>query len=358
MPWRRVLLTTHLWAGFAAAPFFLVLGLTGAAMVFENEITDLANAKLFRVQGGGPVLALDELEARMAAAHPGYRVVGVEYPPDDRHAYGLDLAAPGGKDDLSLFVDQHTGRVLGSTADGRNPMGWVHQLHTHLLAGRTGQAVVGVEALVLMLLAASGLVLWWPGKVFTVKRDGTAKRLVFDLHSATGVWAWIFLLIFAVTGAVIHWDGPTARFLARATGSAPLAAIPRGVPDCAGEAALPAGRLVAAAAAAAPGASPSWLQLGPDGGMPARMVLRYPEDHTPAGRTQVFLASCTGRVLAVRSTRTMPAAYRYAAMWNREVHTGDLFGWPSRIVMCLFSLSLPVMALTGPLIWWTRRRRP
>ena len=62
------------------------------------------------------------------------------------------------------------------------------------------------------------------------------------------------------------------------------------------------------------GASPSWLQLGPDGGMPARMVLRYPEDHTPAGRTQVFLASCTGRVLAVRSTRTMPAAYRYAAM--------------------------------------------
>jgi len=43
-------------------------------------------------------------------------------------------------------------------------------------------------------------------------------------------------------------------------------------------------------------------------------------------------------------------------MWNRELHTGDIFNLPTRILAAFFSLMLPVLAITGPLIWWTRRR--
>ena len=43
-------------------------------------------------------------------------------------------------------------------------------------------------------------------------------------------------------------------------------------------------------------------------------------------------------------------------MWNRELHTGDIFNLPTRILAAFFSLMLPILAITGPLIWWNRRR--
>ena len=356
MQFRKALLTTHLWAGLLAAPFLLALGLTGAVMVFENEIDDALNAKLTRVTSSGAALSLAALESRIDSAYPGYRLVGAEFPADERHAYAIAAAAPGGRDGADLFVDQHTGRILGTASEARPVMQSLHGFHTHLLAGRTGAAILGWGSLLLVFLSVSGLILWWPAKVVRVRWGAPAKRLVFDLHNAVGAVSFVFLLVFAVTGAVIHWDVPAGQWLARLTRTAPMPAIPRAAQDCRDQASLPADRLLATAAAAVPGARATWLQT-PGGPSPVRVVFKYPEDHTPAGRTQVFLAGCTGRLLAVRSSRLAPAAIQYSSMWNREIHTGDLFGWPTRILMCLFSLSLPVMAVTGPLIWWTRRGR-
>lgn len=356
MRWRPVLLTAHLWVGMVAAPFLLVLGVTGAAMVFENEIDGALNAKVTRVSPGGPALSLAALQAKIDGTYPGYRIVFAAFPDDDRHAYQISAVAPQGSGEADLFVDPHTGRIVGTDADVRPLMQTVHGLHTHLLAGRTGSAVVGWGAVVLALLALSGLVLWWPAKVVGLGPAKTAKRLVFDLHNTVGSISFVFLLAFAVTGAVIHWDGPSAALLQRLTRAPSPPAFPRDVPECQGREALPPDALLAAAAAAVPGARPTFIQV-PPGARPVRVNFKYPEDHTPAGRTIVFLAGCTGRAVAVRDARRFAPAVRYSTMWNREIHTGDLFGWPTRILMCLFSLSLPVMALTGPLIWWTRRRR-
>jgi len=52
-----------------------------------------------------------------------------------------------------------------------------------------------------------------------------------------------------------------------------------------------------------------------------------------------------------------PPGYRWVKLWNRQLHTGDEFGLTSRILTCLASLSLPMRAITGPLIWWGRMKR-
>jgi uncharacterized iron-regulated membrane protein len=44
-------------------------------------------------------------------------------------------------------------------------------------------------------------------------------------------------------------------------------------------------------------------------------------------------------------------------MWIREIHTGDIFGWPTRILACLMSLALPIAVITGTLVWWNRNRK-
>jgi len=85
--------------------------------------------------------------------------------------------------------------------------------------------------------------------------------------------------------------------------------------------------------------------------------MKYPEDHTPSGRTNIYLDSYSGKVLAAQVSRTAPVGFKITRMWNREIHTGDILGWPTQILACFVSLMLPMLSITGPLIWWTRRRK-
>lgn len=87
------------------------------------------------------------------------------------------------------------------------------------------------------------------------------------------------------------------------------------------------------------------------------VFMRFPEDHTPVGRTRVFLDAYSGEVLSFTSSRAAPPAVSYATRLNREIHTGDIGGWPTRIAAALFSAALPLLAITGPLLWWQRRQR-
>jgi uncharacterized iron-regulated membrane protein len=89
-----------------------------------------------------------------------------------------------------------------------------------------------------------------------------------------------------------------------------------------------------------------------------RAWLKYPEDGTPLGRSFVLVNAYSGAVLYTRNARTVGLPTRFFREWNREVHTGDILGWPTRILACLISLMLPVLAVTGPLFWWLRPRAP
>ena len=68
----------------------------------------------------------------------------------------------------------------------------------------------------------------------------------------------------------------------------------------------------------------------------------------------MILDRYTGDVLRFDNTRAMPVPLKYARLWNQEIHTGEIFGWPTRILASIFSLSLAALAVTGPWIWWNR----
>jgi uncharacterized iron-regulated membrane protein len=87
-----------------------------------------------------------------------------------------------------------------------------------------------------------------------------------------------------------------------------------------------------------------------------RVWLKYPEDGTPLGRSYVLVNAYTAGPLYVRDARTIHVPTRFFREWNREVHTGDFWGLPTRILACLMSLLLPVLAVTGPLFWWRKKR--
>lgn len=357
MTFRRVLLVLHLWAALLASVFLLLLGATGSVMVYEREIDHLLNRKLVAVQAVGQPLTVTELFARLEKAHPGHTVTEIEFShlPDIADEVYLD---PGnGAEGLVLTVDQYTGRELGNARTANVFANSVHQFHTHLLMDKhrdTAKWMLGIASLFLLFLSCSGIILWSRRKLFRINWRGSGKRINFDLHNVLGVFSSLFLLCFALTGAAMTWEGRVNTLLNRVFPSSPQPESRRVSPRQ-GAVALNPDAIIAVARGALPGAEIAAVAMEP--GRPVDVRMKFPEDRTPIGRSRVLLDPYTGAVLSAVSTRTAPLAFKISRMWIREIHTGDIFGWPTQFLACVMSLILPIMTITGTLIWWNRSRK-
>jgi len=342
---RRGLLQLHLIGAAVAGVFIVILGLTGSVMAFEEELDHLTHPRLFHVAPQGPPRTLADLTARVTAVFPGKPVV----------TYGLgvspDLPWSVNVGGTIVFVNEYTGEILG-TRTGATWLGQIHQLHLRLLAGDTGKTLVSCAGVLMLLLSVSGIVLWWPIKRVTVNRAARGRRLWFDLHNAVGVCAFVFVFLLAVTGVVIGFDGWTTPLLYRVTGSQPVRGVQAVVP-MPGARILTPDEALAIARRELPGAVPVGVNV-PGPKAPYRVAFRYPEDRTPGGRSRIYVSPYDGSVLQVESARTTAAGTRLVIL-NRAIHTGDLFGLPTKVVMSLASLAAVAQAITGLMMWWKRR---
>ncbi|HLV87717.1 MAG TPA: PepSY-associated TM helix domain-containing protein [Candidatus Sulfotelmatobacter sp.] len=351
---RKLILQVHLWIGIGASIVLILTGVSGALLVFEAQIDRALNPKLGRVTPSGNALSLSELKQRLEQQYPGSRVLGLSLADSDDMPYGAYLQ-PASGEGTGVAVNQYTGQVLGSWDENRFTRK-VHFFHTRLLAGDVGSAIVGWGSVLLLFLSVSGVYLWWRSKIFGVNFQSSGPKFQFDLHSTTGIVASLFLIIFAFTGIVVHWERPARNWATQFSGYQDQRPGPVSA-KAPGAMALDPDQLLASAQNAVPGAHATGINLPDDADSPAMIGFRFPEDRTPAGRTRVFLDPYTGKVLAVNSSRAAPFTVRYMTRINREIHTGDVGGWPTRILAAIFSLALPLLAITGPLLWWQRRQR-
>ncbi len=347
---RNLLLQLHTYVAVLAAAFIIVLGLTGSVMAFESELDELVNPGLYRIPATtAPPMTLSALRERVERACPGEQIAAIGIPETDRSSTPVILASG-----TEVFVNGTTGTVVG-TRRGPTLLGIVHQLHLRLLAGATGAAIMGAAGVAMLLLVLSGIVLWWRYKTYRIPWTGTLFRKMFDLHTAAGIYAVPILLMVSATGVTIAYERSIGPWLYGVTGTKP---IPRGMPSAPREGGLPItpDRALTIAREALPGAAPIaiGLPLNVKGSYTVRM--HFPEDRTPGGRSWVCIDQYRGSVLVAQNSRTAPGPTR-AMMLNRALHTGDVFGMVSKIVMAMTSLLVVVQTVSGVIMWWTRRRK-
>ena len=181
------------------------------------------------------------------------------------------------------------------------------------------------------------------------------RRFWYDLHSAAGIFSGVFLLALTVTGLIIGFDETTGPLLYKMTGSQPsqMPDPPAGPPP--GARPITPDQAIAIARDALPGATPFLIIVpGPKGAYQVRC--RYPEDLTPGGRSRVLVDQYRGAILFAEGSRAAPAGTRLVNA-NRALHTGDIFGIPSKAVMSLASLMAVVQVVSGAMLWWRKSRR-
>lgn len=347
---RRGFIWFHRYLGLAITLFVVLIAFAGTLLVFQEPLERMADPSVGYVEPTSAKLPAQALMDSMKAQ--GYVVLNLGESSEPTHSYRIVVRRD--TDPLFGFLNPYTGQVLGAQSVAERDktlMRRIYLMHTALLAGKNGKKVVEVVSWMTAVMMLTGLVVWWPRKIMTIKRRGSWRRINFDLHSAFGFFGSAIGLMLALTGVWIANEktfNPALKKL-DAIEAPPAPTVDR----IKGQATLNLDSLATIADGALVGAETKYI-----GGFNSPIInftMRFPEDHTPGGRSSVLLNAYTGEVLLVSSTRTQGTGTKLVNSL-RDLHTGAKFGLISQLVFGLSSFALVVQALSGLLIWWRPAR--
>jgi uncharacterized iron-regulated membrane protein len=226
------------------------------------------------------------------------------------------------------------------------------------MLGEPGEYVAAAAGTALLVLATSGLILWWPRKVKNAMRiRWGANRLAvsYDLHRCAGAAFALFLLVNAVTGLAMIFDTASPTLVNRLSRSPDAPPPPTPVPRAIAHA-LPLDAIVAAAELAFPRGTVSRIEVRSPG---AAVVVRkrLPDQNDTHGMNRIYVDPASGAVLRASTLEQLPPG---SAMfeWLFPLHTGKLLGTPYKIVLFLAGLVPALSLVTGFIVWRSKARKP
>src|ERR1700678_1328614 len=185
---RKAIFQVQLWAGILASLYIVIIALTGSILVFEDELTSITlPPRLSSFDPDHPA----SIPTRIGALHkpyPGARVTSITRPWNTIPVYQLQ-AVDTEAFAFNLVADPVTASIYPQPYNWLN---WVHDLHFYLLLGSAyGEQINGVGAAIMLLLAITGLFLWWQGlsrwtRALRISFRSNWRRINFDAHHAIG----------------------------------------------------------------------------------------------------------------------------------------------------------------------------
>jgi uncharacterized iron-regulated membrane protein len=225
--WRSVW-RTHFYAGIFAMPILVLLAVTGLVILYTDPINDLQFGELQRVEVGDERVSLDDQRAEVEDAYADWSIESVTPPKDAATPTVFAVVDESGEVYRNVSVDPYTGEVLGDLAADAGLVGLSNRLHGFLnndtltvpmptlpglfgddpafTAMPVGDIALEVFACWGLVLAISGVYLWWPrkkgtGRALFVPRLGKKGRARWrDLHAIPGIVLSVMLVFFVATG--------------------------------------------------------------------------------------------------------------------------------------------------------------
>ncbi|MBC7282739.1 PepSY domain-containing protein [Hoeflea sp.] len=316
----------HRWPGLIAAALLLVLSLSGAGLsVFPALETVTAPAQ---TEAG---LSIADLTARVLATHPG--VEQIKRAPSGRiTAYWFDNGTPG-----AAVVDPATGLDAGS-ADGSAVERWLKNLHRSFFLDDSGRVVAAVGAAAMLMLSITGTAL-------VVRRTGGWRRIFAPLKGPLSGRLHVEIARFSIAGLFL--SSVTALWMTASTfGYLPDGNVTPPIPDT---------------VSGVSGFSVTDIQALRTTPLSALRELTFPYPDDP---TDVFtLKTDAGQGYIDQGTGAL-LAWTEPGVWDRMsetinmLHTGQGAATLG-LLLGLMALGVPLMAVTGVIVWVAgRRARP
>jgi uncharacterized iron-regulated membrane protein len=391
----RTIWRWHFYAGLIVAPFLLILAVTGAIYLFNDEINDALYPSQ-RFVAEAPAMPASHLIGAALADYPGGSATRIDMPVAPGRSAQV-FVSPATGEPRRVFVDPGTARVLGSYVYTHTLVGFADTFHGSLMLGDWGDAVVELMACWGLILVVTGVYLWWPrgrsrlAGVLAPRLRAKGRVFWRDLHAVTGVWVAVLIAFLILTGLPwatvwggflkqgsdalgigypanhrLHGATPTTKTVKQAIGEAPWtvenAPMPTSDPHADHHSGAHGMTMAhtrtgigvdgAVDALARAGMTTAYRLSLPKGADGVYTAYTYPD--RPEGQRTLHIDQYTGRVLGdVRY-----ADYGWAAKaveLGVQLHMGNYFGRANQIVMLVACLGVMTLSVTGPILWWRRR---
>ncbi len=351
----RLLDLLHRWTGGLLGLVLAMLGLTGAILVHRFAWIRLPHAR-DPLTGDVETIAA---ATRKLMAEGGGKVDGIIYANPD---FGLHLLRTG--EGSGAYADQAGNLVASWHSQWERPELWIFDLHHHLLAGDTGETVIGIAGLAAIFFVVSGAILWWRTRrtfKFRLWPARMSRPAIVMHHRDLGIVMAPLLFLSALTGTMMIFK-PVANLVTAPFSSAAEVKQSMAPPTLTSGPLNPNLDLTALLRTAArrfPGAEFRILSLPSKPGAPITLRMRQQAEWLPNGRTTLWFDASTGQMLAARDALTMPMG---AQVFNTAypLHAAKVGGLAYRLVMTLSGLAMTLLGSFAVWTFWFKRpkKRP
>jgi len=376
---HRLFWRIHFWAGLISAPIVIFAALTGLLYALSPQIEARLYAGLDHVTASASPAVKASLDQQVAAAlaehpHEALRYVVPAHGAIDSTQVYLQAAhahhQAKGEHDHGLptgsivYVNPYSAQVLGQLPELQRFKTWSKKLHSSALQGDGWRWLIELGASWMLVLFATGLVLWWPksqaqggpGWRALWPRRGASPRLTWrDLHASIAIALGLVTLTVLVTG--LTWaehSGDNFRAAQQALGQGTPKA-PKGLrsqPAASSSTPLNWQAVHEQVRAQAPDIA---VQLTPPSSADGVWRAENFDRSQPTKRFTRVIDAYSGQTLFRSGWDQLPALSKATAV-GIPFHRGEFGGW-NQVLLILVALAAVFSVVSGLMMWWLRRPR-
>lgn len=357
---KKILFQVHLWCGLVIGLFLVFQSVTGSFVAYRHTGNHWLHADEMLVEPQAhamiPMSSVLESFSQKFPTIP-LNVLSVVYPQNPNEAYFIRVWDNAPAPNMYVSMNSYTGEITGWGSKYEYPFELMFRLHEQISMGTPGINAVHMGAFIMLLMAVSGLYLWWPRRetlkqALTVKRR-PLRRFLFGLHRVSGAYAFVLLFVVALSGKMIFGLLTLPDIGTDASGGFGAFALAGANVDPNAEP-IPIDDMIEVAVRKFPNdpiRDLSYIRQNR-----AISVVTFHDTGSPNTRAlnRVFFERPTGRVIAVRDWDTL-SGVALAEDWAFPIHSGEILGNIGRFLVLLSGLLMPFLFVTGAWLWWKKR---
>ncbi|UUO08816.1 PepSY domain-containing protein [Blastopirellula sp. J2-11] len=365
--YRKLFWKWHKYAGLIGGPLFVLIALTGSILVFSPEIDDWLRPDVKTIPApstNSPHASDQAMVDLVQNRFPDEPIVLYWQSRQHNHPYEFWLISKTEKGVHEIWVNPYSGEIVGDRMRETAFIRIVEQLHRRLLTGEIGSSIVEFMTGWGIVLTLTGVFMWWPKTRkglrhgLTIPLRGSAYKINWRLHNTIGAWSAVFVLLMCLTGMVFStYSGKLYQALLAATGEPLGAPAPKSTP----------------ASDRQTGEIDPLLEIvRNDAGEDQAFVIQWPRTPTAcfvvsnyrearpewADRhhfRQWHFDQYTGELLAQTTWSDLHPMLQFRSL-SMTIHYGSIFGLPTKLIAIFACLMVPLLTVSGYLIWWWKRK--
>lgn len=384
----QLIIRWHFFCGLLFIPLTLIISISGCVYLFEDEYEEYFFKELLFVEPGTSRLPASDLLNKAKLNTPNMKASGFVYFDDPTRSTQVKLRsgssmphhgappktsmewAGGGPEKVpvvmdikrtTIFMNPYTGDILGAHTNGDTLMSFMKDLHGNLLGGKFGSLLVELTSSWVMMLMATGLVMWWPrGKVgirgTLIPRLNESNRVFWrDLHAVPAFYFSFFIIFLVISGLpwTLVWGDAFHSIQQKLDMRAPAGFH---------------SRLLKSDASSASNGKISLdyvISEAKNKGYNGEIKVKIPKNRTdtfailqdsddPAERASMHFDQYSGKIISASEWDKVPLMAK-AVTYGIKLHRGEYFGGWNLVLVLVTTLILIFMCISGIVLWIKRR---